>query len=348
MYKYLSFIITSGLLTGCLGGSNIKDPMAFDKRPLVKASIMPTKAQLNGVKPKVIIFSLEDGDVELAKKAKIGAAVSNKIETILADTGVEIVDRNLAIKLQKEISLAEIKGNHGYKGPEVADFSVSGKIISTNFSQVYVAPKSVTRMVNKKLITEYIPARCEYSVKVEGTLKVHALPSLSIVDTIAIKGYGGKTQDLEGSSYRHYSIRKSCPTLNSRQMNSLASTAGLNSLNRSKIDLQNNFSPRGYVTEYRVKDDKHIIKITIGKLAGLKDGQDVEIIQSFKSEDQLTGKSTTEEKLLVKGSVSNQVGQSYAWIVIYDQKKAKQIRLGDIVKVRYANTSSLSWQKLMY
>ena len=192
-------------------------------------------------------------------------------------------------------------------------------------------------MIDTKKIVHQIPARCEYSVEVEGALKVHALPSLSIVDTIAIKSVGSQKQDLEGSSYRRYYRNKSCPTFNSTQINSLASTAGLNALNSSKTDLQNNFSPRGYVTEYRAKEDKHIIKITIGKLAGVKEGQDVEIIQSFKNEDQLTGKSNTEERVLVEGGVSNQVGQSYAWIVVDDPKKANQIRLGDIVKVRYTN-----------
>lgn len=332
MYKHLSLIIAVGLLTGCLGGSNIKDPMAFNKQSLVKASIMPTKAQLSGAKTRVIVFGVDDNDVTLAKKAKIGVAISNKIENILSDTGVEIVDRKLAAKLKKEINLAEIKGNHGYKGPEVADFSVTGKIVSTNFTQQYIPASS---WVDTKKVTHQVPARCKYIVELEGTLKIHALPALSVVDTIIIKDTETQVQNLTGTSYRRYSRNKSCPTYNSTQTNSLASSAALDAVKSSKNDLKNNFSPRGYVTEYRAKEDKHIIKITIGKLAGIKEGQDVEIIQSFTNEDQLTGKTNTEERKLTEGSVSNQVGQKYAWIVIDEPKKANRIRLGDVVKVRY-------------
>ena len=334
MYKCLSLIVVSGLLTACMGGSNIKDPMAFDKRPLVKASIMPTKTQLNGAKTRVIVFGIEDGDVNLAKRAKIGAAISNKIETILSDTGVEIVDRKLAIKLQKEINLAEIKGNNGYKGPELADFSVTGKIISTNFKEQYIAASS---WVDTKKVVHKTPARCKYVVELEGSLKVHALPSLNMVDTITIKDTETQTQDLTGTTYRRYYRNKSCPKYNRTQINSLASSAALDAINSSKNNLKNNFSPRGYVAEYRAKEDRHIIKITIGKHSGVKEGQDVEIIQSYKNEDQLTGRSNTEERKLVGGTVSNQVGQKYAWIEIDDPKKANQIRLGDTVKVHYAN-----------
>lgn len=332
MYKHLFLIVAAGLLTGCLGGNNIKDPMAFNKRPLVKASIMPTKAQLSGTKTRVIVFGIEDNDVTLAKKAKIGVAISNKIENILSDTGVEIVDRKLASKLKKEIHLAEIKGNHGYKGPEVADFSITGKIISTNFTQQYIPASS---WVDTKKVTHQVPARCKYIVVIEGTLKIHALPSLSVVDTIVIKDTETLVQDLTGTSHRRYYRSKSCPSFTTTQINSLASSAGLDAVNSSKNDLKNNFSPRGYVTEYRVKEDKHIIKITIGKLAGIKEGQDVEIIQSFTNEDPLTGKTNTEERKLTEGTVSNQVGQKYAWIVIDEPKKANRIRLGDVVKVRY-------------
>ena len=334
MYKYLSIVVASGLITGCFGGNNIKDPMAFDKRPLVKASIMPTKAQLNGAKTRVIVFGIDDKDVSLARRAKLGAAISNKIETILADTGVELVDRNLAKKLQKEISLAELKGNSDYKGPEVADFSITGKIISTNFSQKYTAASS---WVDTKKVVHRVPARCKYTVQLEGSLKVHALPALRMVDTITIKDIESQTQDLTGSSYYQYYRNKSCPTYNSTQISSLASAAAIDAINSSKNNLKNNFSPRGYVTEYRAKEDKHIIKITIGKKAGVKEGQEVQILQSFTNEDQLTGRSNIEERVLVKGAVSNQVGNNYAWIVVDDPKKANRIRLGDTVKVRYAS-----------
>lgn len=295
---------------------------------------MPTKAQLSGEKARVIVLDIEDGDINLAKKAKVGAVISNKIETILADTGVEIIDRKLASKLQKEINLAEIKGNHDYKGPQLADFGITGKITSTTYSQQYIAASSWT---DSKKKVHKTPARCKYFIKLEGTLNVHALPSLNMIDTIVIKDSNSLSQELTGSALYQFTRKKSCPGLDMAQINGLTSATGLSALNSSKIDLQNNFSPRGYVSEYRAKEDKHIIRISIGQTSGIKENQGVEIIQTFKYEDQLTGKTNTEERKLSDGSVSNQIGKKHAWIIVDEPEKASQIRLGDTVKVRYAN-----------
>jgi len=337
MRKYLYPVIASGLLTGCfMGGSNIKDISSFQNRPLVKTSIMPTKAQLSGAKTRVIVLGVDDSNVAIAKNAKLGSAIGNKIETLLADTGVDLVDRKLATKLQKEIQLAELKGRHDYKGPEVADFSVTGKIVTASFTKTYHTAKS---WVDKKGQSHYTPPRCSYSASVEATLKVHALPSLNLVDTITITDSESRSQDLSDHGYGHYTRNHQCPPYNKAQLDSLITAAGSDAVYESKVQLKNNFAPRGYITEYRVNNDgKNIFKITMGKLAGIKEDQEVDILQMFKNEDQLTGKTNVEERKLVEGTVSNQVGQKYAWIVIDDVAKAKRIRLGDTVKVRFEDS----------
>ncbi len=336
MRNYIYPVIASGLLSGCfMGGSNIKDVSTFERQPLVKSSIMPTKAQLSGARTRVIVLGIDDSGASVAKNAQLGAAVGNKIENLLADTGVEVVDRKLANKLQKEIQLAELKGRHDYKGPEVADFSVSGKIITANFTKTYSAASS---WVDDKGKTHYTPPKCKYSVSVEATLKVHALPSLNLVDTITITDTEAKSQDLSGHGYNHYNHNRQCPPYNKAQLDSLVTAAGADAVYESKVQLKNNFAPRGYITEYRTYDGKNIFKITMGKTAGIKEDQEVDIIQMFKNEDQLTGETNIEERKLAAGSVSNIVGQKYAWIVIDDPKKAKRVRLGDTVKIRFEDS----------
>ncbi len=336
MHKYIYPVIAGGLLSGCfMGGSNIKDISSFQKQPLVKASIMPSKAQLSGAKTRVIVMNIDDGNVNVAKNARLGSAISNKIETLLSDTGVEVIDRKLASKLQKEIQLAEMKGRHDYKGPEVADFSVSGKVVTANFTQTYYTAKS---WLDDKGKAHYSPPKCSYAISIEATLKVHSLPSLNLVDTITITDTKSKSQELSDHGYSHYNSIHQCPPYNKAQLDSLIDAAGSDAVYESKVQLKNNFAPRGYITDYRVNNGKNIFKITMGKLAGIKEGQEVDIIQTFKNEDQLTGKTNFEERKLVDGSVSNQIGKKYAWIVIDDTDKAKRIRLGDTVKVHFKDS----------
>ena len=142
---------------------------------------MPTKAQIKGAKTRVIVLEVDVSSADIAKKAKLGKVIRNKTESLLSDAGVKVVDRKLAKKLQKEIQLAEIKGNHGYKGPEIADFSVTGQVVFSNFSTRYSA---ASRWVDKKGKAHYVPAKCHYKAEIEATLKIHALPSLDLVDTI--------------------------------------------------------------------------------------------------------------------------------------------------------------------
>ena len=335
MNKYTLLIITSTLLTGCTGGSNIKDINAFDRRPLVKTSIMPTKAQINGAKTRVIVLNIDDESVDIAKKSKLGTVIRNKTESLLFDAGVDVVDRNLALSLKKEIQLAEVKGDYSYKGPQIADFSVTGKIITTNFTQRYSAPSKWT---DKKGKVHYVPAKCHYKVSMEATLKIHSLPSLNLVDTISITDSENKTQDLSGISFRQFYANKQCPKYSDAQLNSLIAASGSDAVIESKVQLKNNFSPRGYITEHRVNDDKSIFKISMGRIAGVKEGQEVNIIQMFNNENELTGETNIEERKLSGGAVSNIVGEKYAWIVIDENEKANRVRLGDTVKVHFEDS----------
>ncbi|VAW59119.1 hypothetical protein MNBD_GAMMA08-595 [hydrothermal vent metagenome] len=345
MNKFIFPILTSSiLLSGCIGGTNIKSVSDFQREPLVKASVMPTKAQLSGAKIRVIVFDADDSNVGLAKSSKIGSAISNKVENLLSETGVEIVDRKLAAKLQKEIQLAELKGRRDYKGPEVADFSITGKVVTANFTQTYSA---ASNWVDDKGKSHYTPPSCKYSVSVEATLKVHALPSLQPVDTITITDTESKSQDLDGHSYRHYYKSHTCPKYNKVQLDSLVIAAGSDAVYESKVQLQNNFAARGYITEHRAKEGKHIFKITMGKQAGVKEGQEVDIIQVFINDNQLTGEASMEESKLMEGEVSNQIGNNYAWITISDEILAKRVRLGDVVKVRFTDSMLDQFKKIL-
>ena len=260
MRKILYLAIMSFTLMSCSSSYKIKDPATFDESPLVKASIMPTEAQLSGKKTRVVVFALDDNSVKLARHSNIGDLIGNKVEDVLSRAGVEIVDRKLAKKLQKELVLAEVKGKRQYKGPELADYSFTGKVVSVAYGETFTEAKS---WIDKKGKERHTPASCGYNVRLEATLQIHSLPSLDLVDTITIADSETQTQPVKNNGRRYYSSKK-CPTYSETQIGGIVSIASTDAVNNSVTDLKNIFAPRGYVTEYRKDEDKNIYKITIG------------------------------------------------------------------------------------
>lgn len=326
MHTTIAFIIVTVLLSGCASSSTISDFDNYERRPLVKASIMPSKAQLSRDRARVVVLDIDDDSIDLAKQSRLGVALRQKIESLLGGGGVDVIDRKLAATLQNEIMLAEMKGKYDYKGPEVADFGVTGNVIAVNYSTSY---SKASTWVDKEGESHYSPPRCSYSIQFEGDLKVHALPSLRLVDTIKLDETERQSVSLEG----RYS--RSCPKYPNEQLRGLVTEAGISAVSEAEVDLKNNFAPQGYITEARSNDDDHIFKVTMGRQAGLEEGQSVDIIQFYNNQDLLTGETSIEETKLVNAVVSNNVGSEYAWIVVDDAEKSDRIRLGDAVKVRY-------------
>ena len=325
MHRYILFISAIILLNGCSGGSNIKDFYAYEKQPLVKADVMPTKSQLSRNRARVVVLDIDDSTVDLARESNLGVVLRQKIEGLLAEGGVDVIDRKLAATLKKEIMLAELKGKHDYKGPEVADYGVIGNVITVNFSSSYIKASS---WVDKKGKSHYSPARCRFSVQFEGHLKVHALPSLRLIDTIKINETESRSQEVTGYSSR-------CQNYDKNALKSFVAQTAIKAVRDSKVELKNNFPPRGYITEARINDDDNIFKTTMGRLAGIKEGQTVNVFQFFNNENALTGEINIEESKLVSAIVSNNMGDSYSWVIVEDAEKAKRIRLGDEVKVHF-------------
>jgi hypothetical protein len=287
---------------------------------------MPSKAQLARDRARVVVLDIDDDSIELAKKFNLGVTLRQKIESLLAEGGVDVIDRKLAVTLQKEIMLAEMKGKHGYKGPEVADFGITGNVVVVNYSTSY---SKASTWIDKEGKSHYTPPRCGYAIQFEADLKVHELPSLRLVDTIKLDETARQSISLEGR------YASSCPKYNNEQLRGLVAEAGISAVGEAEVDLKNNFAPQGYVTEARSNDDDNIFKVTMGRQAGLEEGLLVDVIQFYSNEDLLTGETSIEETKLVNAIVSSNVGSEYSWIIVDDAEKAERIRLGDAVKVRY-------------
>ena len=323
MKNILLTICMSGtvLLTGC-AGNQIKDVNSYSKATLQPTDVMPSKDEMSGDKTKVVIFNPIDSDIELAANAKAGHSIATGLEKYIAVTGAEIVDRNIAKKLKEEIQLAEMKGGSTYQGPNIADYAITGTVSSANVGSRFTETKSWQDDKGKWHTT---PASCTYTAKVSANIRIYKLPGLKFSKTITLDDSVKTSEESRNSR---------CPfSINAQE--SLVRQAATRSVKSARTEFQNHFAAKAYVLERRTKEDMTIFKISHGKDLGFVEDSDINIYHLEVSKNPLTDNVTPEEYSVAKGTISNQVGQHHAWVIVEDKERANRIKLGDYVKVLY-------------
>jgi len=311
-------------LSGCMS-TNIRPPSTYTKVSLPPADIMPSKDEVSGTRTKVVIFNAEDGNVELAKSAKIGHSVASSLETYIAETGSEIVDRTIAQKLKEEIQLAEMKGKSEYSGPNIANYAITGTITTANVGSKF---QEASQWQDKEGKWYTSPAKCTYSANVKGNLRIYKLPGLSFSKAINID---------EGVSTSQETRNSRCPYSQGSQ-EGLVQQAASAAVKDARIEFQNYFAPKAYILERRQSEGENIFKLSRGKDFGFTAQSDISIFHLEESINPLTQEVNIEEYAIAEGTISNEVGQNHAWIVV-DEEEASKIKLGDYVKVLYEKSA---------
>ena len=319
-------ISSAVLLSGC--ATTIQHPSTYAKSPLQAADIMPSKEEIKGVKLKVVIFNPDDTGIKLAEEAKLGHSIATTLEQYATKAGVEIVDRNLAKKLQKEIQLAEMQGKPEYQGPDIADYAITGTVSSVNVGAKFTEASS---WVDKKGYTHVTPASCRYSANVAANLRIYKLPALNFSKAITIDDSVSTSSETRNSS---------C-SFSRESAESLARQAAVSAVKDARTDFQNHFAAKAYVLEHRKNDDDFIFKLSRGEDMGFVSESEVHFYHLEASENPITGDISTEEYRIATGTISNQVGTNFAWVVIDDEDEALKVKLGDYVKVEF----SKSWHE---
>jgi len=309
------------LLSGC--ATKIAHPSTYAKAPLQAADIMPTKDEINGAKLKVVIFNPDDTGIKLAKDAKVGHSIATTLEKYASKAGVEIVDRDLANKLREEIQLAEMQGKPDYQGPNIADYAITGTVSAVNVGAKFTEASS---WVDKEGKTHKSPASCKYSANVAANLRIYKLPALNFSKAITI-------EDSVSSSTE---TRNSSCAFTQGSAEGLVRQAAVSAVKDARTDFQNHFAAKAFVLERRHNEDGSIFKLSNGEGMGFMPQSDVQFYHLEASENPLTGDISTEEYLVASGTISNQVGTNFAWVVVDDEEEAQKIKLGDYVKVQFS------------
>lgn len=330
----IKYLVLLSMLASC--APTIKNFDKYQKQFLNKSQFLPSEEALADKPAKIVVFPLIENENQIATQAALGITIANDIENILSQYRLgQLVDRSAAKKLEKEIQLAEMNKTGSYKGPQVGDYAISGSVSNAGFTKKY---SDGYMFINPKTgAATSIPPKFTYASDVSGNLKIYELPSMIVVDNIEFKGSASRQEDVQqngGFSLGAMRIGGEQAKGSDRDDN-LVRKAGQNAIKRTIVDLRNALAQKGYVLEKRILDKKTIFKISLGSSHGIKHGDKFEIIGQYEVENPITSKVEIERNVIANGAVTDKIDPKTCWIVLDDKEKESQIRLGDIVKMKY-------------
>ena len=314
----------------------IKNFEKYQKQFLNKTDFMPSKESFEGKAPKVVVFPLDINENAIASQANLGASIANNIENVLAQNRLaELVDRKAGEKLQKEIALAEMNKTGSYKGPQIADYAVSGVVSNADFSSKYSSGS--TYVDPRTLNTIMIPPKYTYTATAAGNIKIYELPSLKVINAIEFNAKKVRSENVQQNG----GLSLGALQIGGEQVkgadrdDGLVRKAGEDAIDEAKSEIKNAFAKQGFFLEKRVYDSKTIFKISIGSLDGVKHGDKFEVIGQYETQNPITNETEVEHRILTSGTVTDKIDPKSSWVVIDDEKQLNSIRLGDKAKMKY-------------
>ncbi len=322
------------ILSAC--APKIGDLNLYQKQFASKTKYMPSAEILAGKPAKIVVFKLEENNNQTAIQAALGDSMAGAIETILGKNKLgQIVDRKAAEKLKQEIALAEMNKTGSYKGPDIADYAISGSISNAGFTKKYVGASACFDPLSKSM--KPVPARYEYTSEVAGNLKVYELPSLAVVQSFDLDGYVQRKENVQ----RDGAVEVGAISFSGKAAaaadhdEALVRKAGEDAVKNNEVDIKNFFGKTGYIMEKRSFEKNTIFKINLGATDGIKHGDKFEVTGQFESQNALTNQAEIEKRVITEGVVSEIIDPQTAWVIIKDEKKANEVRLGDVVRMKY-------------
>lgn len=322
------------LLSSC--APTIKNFDQYQKQFLSKSQFLPSEENLSGKPSKIVVFALDENANQVATQSGLGVAMANNIENVLTKNRLaQLVDRNAMTKLQKEIALAELNKTGAYKGPQVADYAISGSISNAGFTSKYSAGSTYLDPKSKTMVT--VPPRFTYKSDVSGNIKIYELPSMAVVENIDFKGSKSRDENVQqkgGLSLGALQIGGEQVKGADRDDN-LVRKAGEDAVKNMVVDIKNSLAHKGYILEKRVFEGKTIFKISLGSAQGIEHGDKFEVSGQYESENAITGKIEIERRIIAQGTVADKIDPKTCWVVLDDSKNNEKVRLGDTVKMKY-------------
>jgi hypothetical protein len=265
---------------------------------------------------KVIVLS-PDISFNDEAKTKLISSMRNELESQIASSGAELVDRSLANKLKKELMFAEQSGRYNTKGASVADIAIITEITASDLTYKYKEARKKTKDDGE---VKYYPAECRFEVDVKAITKVVAVPSMTLL----------KRFEMEGDEQITVEERSSDCPITIGQYQSLASKAAVEAVEHT-YDLKQMLAASAHVSELRQCQHGSMVKLNMGKNKKVTPGAEVLFSKAMKSME-----GDTEIFPIGTGYVVNNehnaVTPSYSWVSI-DEETALKVQKGSLGKI---------------
>ncbi len=315
---FLSFV-------GCGTSINLSE---YNPHILHKAKYMPSKQEmLNNKGAKIVVADVDDSGLKLARKAQLSTTMGNMIKQVFANDKtalvLERVDKlSYKQRVKEEIKLAEL-GAQSEDDVGQADYILRGKLSKATLRSNYYPGYYYYVYVDKKKVKRYAPPRRTYTACVGGSIRIFSLPQLEVKKSIGFNRCSTKSENGAGVYYAKSSD------------DGLMSQAAQRAIKQASYDLRNFFAKKGYIYQSKIKDEDIIVKTSLSKQFGAKEGEDVEIYSTKSESNPLTGQSHKIDIKIGDGRISNQINDEYSWIIVDEIKDGETLHIGDYVKVKY-------------
>lgn len=317
----LSIAVMLGLF-GCASG-RVSNLDAYEEVPMNRVIPYPSTEELSKRAYEVVIVDRPAIGIDESLLEKPRLQVRRALEGLAAEAGAGVIDRSL-----QEIGGIRTEGVLGeLEGREVEDVSGADFALATRFSKYrytseWARPfkflwQSVEDVSNK-------PGTCTHKAEVEVDIQ---LIEIGGNDRVA------KTYALEHSAeQKNKDIDPSC-TIAPVTLGVLFEKALDEALSCLDLPLGTRLAPRGHLTKHRKAPgaDRHIYRISLGSVQGMKRGDKVEIRREQRSTSP-SGEEARTERVIGLGEVSDQVMAQASWIAVDPSKATEELLDGDVVR----------------
>lgn len=336
--KFLK-ILALLLISSC--SATISNFPQYKVQNFPKSNFLPTKEDLRGDLPKVVVFDFNENKTEGNESNGIGRTLAVTVENVLTQKKLaSLVDRQAAKKLEQEILLAELNNKKStYKGPSVANYAVSGAVSNASFSKKYSEGLDFYTQTTGRVKTD---PKYNYSADVSGNLKIYELPSMDVVENFDFSGFASRSEAVQkegGISIGSIDIGVTKAKALEKD-DGLVRKAAEDGISDIADKIKNAFAKKGYILEKRTLDNKAIFKISIGSEDGVSQGDKFEVIGKFEVENPITHEVEVENRVLATGVVSDIINPKFSFIILDDKSSNDKVRMGDVVKFKYKKSLS--------
>ena len=342
LFKKTIFLLSIFSIVSC--STKLKNFETYHKTLMPESDLISVENIKNN-DISVIVLEIDNNNILEAKNSGIGNTSSAKIENILAESKlVKIAERDNIEKLQKEIALAELNSEQIYSGPQIADYVVTGKIISAGLEHKFQSSSSYYNAASGTYVR--VPAKNKYEAKVSGNFKILELPSLKVLDIIEFSGEEYRTED--AIENRSFFSSKIDPSNIKTEDNELLRKATIDAIEDHAHKLKNIFAnfKRGYIFEKRNNGKKDIFLINLGMEDNLKPGLKLDIYTLEEYSEPFSDSISIEEVKIGEATVTDKILNDKAWIIIKDKKISNKIKLGDFVKLKFKKSLSKTFDSI--